>query len=152
MSNGERGGPYLTGAFLCEKVLQEKDGVLSAIRIIDRFISSAGVDAPAQLPPIQISGQLIIMFKSGDARGSYTVGIRPVTPSGRVTPTLSVPILFEGDADRGSNLNLAVGFEAKEEGVYWFDILLNDELVTRVPVRVIYQRLAVGTSGATPIH
>lgn len=150
MSNDER-GPYLAAAILCEKALQEKDGVLSAIRIIDRFITTAGTDAPAQMPPIQISGQLLIMFKSGDARGSYTVGVRPVTPSGRVTPTLSLPILLEGD-DRGSNLTVAMGFEAKEEGLYWFDILLNDELVTRVPVRVIYQRLAVGTSGATPIH
>ena len=29
-------GPYLNAAFLCEKILEEKSGVLSAIRIIDR--------------------------------------------------------------------------------------------------------------------
>ena len=29
-------GPYLSAALLCEKVLEEKDGVKSAIRIIDR--------------------------------------------------------------------------------------------------------------------
>ena len=29
-------GPYLAAAFLCEKVLQEKDEAVSIIRIIDR--------------------------------------------------------------------------------------------------------------------
>ena len=28
-----RDGPFLTAAFLCERVLQEQDGVLSAIRM-----------------------------------------------------------------------------------------------------------------------
>jgi hypothetical protein len=47
MSNGERGGPYIGAAFLCEKILQEKDGVLSAIRIVDRITHSAvGPEAP----------------------------------------------------------------------------------------------------------
>jgi hypothetical protein len=32
----DAGGPYLNAALLCEKVLQERDGVLSIIRIIDR--------------------------------------------------------------------------------------------------------------------
>ena len=37
MSNGERGGPWLQVAVLCEKVLQEVTGTLSAIRIVDRL-------------------------------------------------------------------------------------------------------------------
>lgn len=30
-------GPYLNAAFLYERVLEQKDGVLSAIRIVDRL-------------------------------------------------------------------------------------------------------------------
>ncbi len=33
----EEGGPFLQAAFICEKVLTEADGTVSAIRIIDRF-------------------------------------------------------------------------------------------------------------------
>ena len=30
-------GPYLIAALICQKVLEEKDGVLSAVRIVDRL-------------------------------------------------------------------------------------------------------------------
>lgn len=30
-------GPYLNAALICEKMLREADGVLSPIRIIDRY-------------------------------------------------------------------------------------------------------------------
>lgn len=36
-----RTGPYLQAALLCERVMEEKDGVLSVIRIIDRLIHTA---------------------------------------------------------------------------------------------------------------
>ena len=52
MSNGESSGPYLAAAVLCEKVLQEKDGVLSAIRLVDRFIITAsGTQPPGRKQP-----------------------------------------------------------------------------------------------------
>ena len=44
-------GPYVT-ALLCEKILEEKDGIKTAIRIIDRLTHvRVGPDAPATLPP-----------------------------------------------------------------------------------------------------
>ena len=42
-------GPNVVAAVFCEKVLQEKDGVLSAIRIVDRFTVS--VEAPSGAAP-----------------------------------------------------------------------------------------------------
>ncbi len=32
------------------------------------------------------------------------------------------------------------------EGTYWFDVLINDQLLTRVPLRVMYQRVPGGPS------
>ena len=44
-------GPYITMATFCEKVLQEADGVLSVIRIIERVTLQANAaGAPAELP------------------------------------------------------------------------------------------------------
>ena len=40
------GGPYLHAAHFCEKLLTEKDGVLSAIRIIDRITVTASGATP----------------------------------------------------------------------------------------------------------
>jgi len=35
------GGPHIQIAAICEKALQEADGVLSLVRIIDRFFVTA---------------------------------------------------------------------------------------------------------------
>ena len=34
-----RSGPHLAMAFLCEKVLEEKDSALSFIRVVDRVMN-----------------------------------------------------------------------------------------------------------------
>lgn len=151
MSNGDKDGPYLQVAVLCEKVLQEKDGVLSAIRIVDRIVMTAsGVGAPQQMPPVPISLTALLVFKSGSARGNHQVKIRPTLPSGRILQEISLPMLLEGD-DRGVNLIANIGLQAREEGLYWFDIVVDDELATRIPLRIVYQRITQG-SGGTPIH
>jgi hypothetical protein len=152
MSEGEMGGPYLTAALLCEKVLQEKDGIVSAIRIIDRIVATAqGSALPEQMPPVAVNVALLIMLKSGDVQGSHTIRIQQVAPSGFRSPQLSWPIYLEGN-DRGANLIVQVAFEAKEEGLYWFDVYFKDDLLTRMPLRVVYQRVEVGRSGGTPIQ
>jgi hypothetical protein len=139
----EPGGPYVAMAVLCEKVLQEKDGVLSAIRVIDRIVSTAsGPEAPARMPPVAIRLTALLSFRSGIARGSYTVTLRPQAPSGRALPALALPVHFEGE-DRGANLVLNLDSVLDEEGVYWFDVLLGEQRLTRMPLRVIYQRMTV---------
>jgi hypothetical protein len=152
MSEGEMGGPYLTAALLCEKVLQEKDGIVSAIRVIDRIIATAqGSELPEQMPPVAVNVTVLIMLKSGEVQGSHTIRIQQVAPSGFRSPQLSWPIYLEGN-DRGANLIVQVAFEAKEEGLYWFDVYFKDDLLTRMPLRVVYQRVEVGRSGGTPIQ
>ena len=152
MSNGETNGPYLTAALLCEKVLQEKDGILSAIRIVDRIIATAqGSQPPEQMPPVPVNITALLMLKSGEARGSYTVKIQPVAPSGFRSTEVSWPIFLEGE-DRGANVVLQIVFQATEEGVYWFEVNLKEELLTRIPLRVVYQRLSIGQTGGTPVH
>jgi hypothetical protein len=65
-------GPYLTAAFLCEKVLREADGVLSAVRIVDRW----NINGPTEtLTPAVIQASLVLMFKSGIYRGSAQLTI-----------------------------------------------------------------------------
>lgn len=65
------GGPYLSAAFLCEKVLTEADGVKSAIRIFDRTTHTiAGPAPPTEMQPFDYEFMLFIRFKSGAARCS----------------------------------------------------------------------------------
>lgn len=138
-------GPYLAVAVLCEKVLREADGVLSIIRVVDRITVSASHDqkqAPAQMPVVPINLIAVLSFKSGFARGPYIVKIRSIDPSHRELNAVELPILLEGE-DRGANLVINLGFQAQEEGLYWFEVFLMEALITKMPLRVLYQRIAV---------
>ncbi len=141
----EHRGPYLQIALICEKALQEQDGILSLIRIIDRvMITATGPTAPVEMPPSNVQVTLVLGFKSGEARGSHTVVVRPEAPSGLRMPEVSLPVLFEGE-DRGQNVILGLALQVEHQGLYWFDVLLDDALITRVPLRIVYQRLSFGT-------
>ncbi len=141
----ETGGPYLAAALFCEKVLREGDGVLSLIRVVDRWTVNGPSD---QMPVTVIQTNLVIIAKSGMHRGSSNVTVTPIAPSGEKLPTLSFPVLFEGDDDRGIGIAAGMGFPVSEHGVYWFEVFIDGQLTTRVPLRVIYLR--AGPSVATP--
>jgi len=136
------GGPYLQMAFFCEKVLREADGVMSFIRQVDRLTTMAsGSDAPAQMPPTTYTPFMAIVIKSGGARGSHEIKLFRERPSGfrDTEPLFSLSVLFEGE-ERGQGIYGPVAMTFEEEGLYWFDVYVDDTLMTRMPFRVIYQR------------
>jgi hypothetical protein len=139
-------GPYLNAALLCEKVLQEKDGVLSVVRVVDRVTLtavSAETPAPEMIPPSTLAFYLLIVLKSGMYKGSAEVKLEINSPSGQRIGFSAVDAFFEGD-DRGINLVSPVQFPVSEDGLYWIDVTCLNVLLTRIPLRVIYQRLSQG--------
>ena len=145
---------YLQMAVFCEKMLREADGVISVIRIVDRFTVNG---ATPEMPPQVLQFMIIVSFKSGFMRGKQTIAIRPVSPSKEDLPAMEFPVLFEGDDDRGMALAFPVQWVPPEEGLYWWNVYLNQELVTSMPLRVIYQRMALppheaNHSGGTALH
>ncbi|MGB7434394.1 MAG: hypothetical protein WBR26_18775 [Candidatus Acidiferrum sp.] len=90
------GGPYIALAVFCEKALQEKDGVLSIIRVIDRLIvNTSGPAAPEQMPAAQLSFPLVIVLKSGFVNGKYNLKIVPNSPSGKILGDMNIGLLLE---------------------------------------------------------
>lgn len=141
-----RTGPYAVTAVICERVLEDKDGVLSLIRVIDRITRTVtGPNVPEAMPTVRLDYTAVVTLKSGSARGRHTLKIRPEAPSGQQLEPIEVPVFLEGD-DRGVNAILFLGFDLDQEGLYWFDVLVNDELLTRMPLRVIYQPQRTGTT------
>lgn len=139
-------GPYLAVAVICERALQEQDGVISLIRVIDRItVGASGPDVPYDMPPVPINFTVVIALKSGSARGRHTLKLTPEDPSGLKLNTLEMPVHFEGE-DRGANLIVQFGLTAEMEGLYWIDAYFADDLLTRIPLRVIYQPHKTATS------
>lgn len=140
----EIGGPFISAATLCEQVLEEKDGVQSIIRMIDRLTVSGATQTPEIMPTLQVNQYwLFLSFKSGSIRDSRTIKVNMCTPGGEEISQASIKALFEGD-ERGVNLRIQLQLLLQEEGIYWFDVYVDEELVTRVPLRVIYQRMLMG--------
>jgi hypothetical protein len=131
-------GPYLQMAIICERVLREQDGVLSVIRIIDRLTHTiVGTELPDPLPPVSYTVWFALAFKSGSARGRQTLKIVQEQPSGLRRDLLEHSLMLEGE-DRGANFVAQVQAKFEQEGIYWFDVFLSDQFMTRMPFRLTY--------------
>jgi hypothetical protein len=131
-------GPFVSVACICQTPLQEAMGNLSIIRIMDR-VGIAGVTATMQPQPLQ-NLVLVVILRSGVLREHHKVKIVPIGPGEKPLPANEMSVLFEGD-DRGPALILPLSIVATEEGLYWFDVYLEEQLLTRIPLRVIYQQI-----------
>ena len=133
-----QGGPYLAAAFLCEKALREVDGVNSFIRIVDRWTVTGPSEA---MPTTAIQATLVVIFKSGIHRGNGQLTITPTSPSDVRMQSLTLPVLFEGDEDRGIAVIIPMAFPVQEPGLYWFNISLDGQSFSEIPLRVVYHRV-----------
>jgi len=139
-------GPYLQLAVLCEKALREADGVLSLIRVVDRVTHTArGSEAPEEMPEVRYPLTLVITLKAGTARGRHEVTVTPELPSGEQMPPVLTTVQMEG-VSRGVNIVSQIDIPFKLEGLYWFNILFDGVLLTRVPLEMHYSRMVTGSA------
>jgi hypothetical protein len=140
-------GPFVNVAVFCEKVLQEQDGVLSVIRIVDQIgIEAEGPDAPDVLPPGTIQTTLLVCLKAGQARASQKIQVVLESPDGsrKLGPELAVN--FSPGPGGGANVIMPTAIEVTSAGLYWADVNVNDRLMARVPLQITYGfRRGLGT-------
>ena len=134
-------GPYIQMAGLCDQVIEDKTGVLSLIRIIDTITHrEAGPNAPAEMPPFNYPIKMVIMLKAGRARGRHELKILPESPLGETKQPYIQSIQMEGE-ERGVNHIINMLFTFTMEGLYWFNVYFDDALLTRIPLRIKYNRM-----------
>lgn len=127
--------PYITAALLCERVLQETDGTVSAVRIVDRVQYRLEPQLPPHVKPM-ISVQALVSIKSGPVTGQHTLKIISERPSGERRDVHAQPVELRGK-DHGINLILNIGIGIDQDGLYWFDVLFDGELLTKFPLVVM---------------
>lgn len=141
MAEQSFGGPYVQVAAICATPLIEREGFLSVIRIQDRIQVAGMTD---QMRPQPLSNlTLVLVLKAGELRGKYAIRITPVTPSGTSLPHIEIPALFEGE-ERGVASAIPLMLAVEEEGLYWFEVTLESTVLTRIPLRVLYQKVPPG--------
>jgi hypothetical protein len=142
--------PYLIAAFFCERILKEEDGVLSAIRIVDVFnVHVPKENPPDSIPAIQLT--MMTIFKSEEP-ATYSLTFEILSPSGqKYRGGQSAMMSLEGK-EKGANLILHFPVAANEYGLYWIDLFIDEERITRVPFKIqlapndVIPKVGAGTS------
>ena len=130
--------PRLRIGVLCERVLEEKDGVLSLIRVIDRLVITAtGTDVPREIPPGQAPVTALMSWING--LGNYEAKIHVEMPDGSSIESPTLPFYLDS-LDKVQNHIVQMIIPIKRIGNYWFNFLLGEEVKSRIPLHVIYQR------------
>lgn len=142
-------GPFVQVACFCENVIEDKTGSISIIRIIDTLThSQAGPTPPPDLPEFTHQFKLVLMFKSGAAKGRFDLRVVPELPNGSTENAVVVTAYFDGE-ERGQNIIADMVFKFTLEGLYWFDVFLGDVKLTSMPLRIKYNRVIVGSTAPT---
>ena len=133
--------PFLSAAFLCEKVLRETDEVLTAVRIVDTFY----VTVPKTLPPgmkPSIQTTLLLSFTKTLETGAqkHRAKIRVYNPSGSPVgeEPLEVDMIFKDEAIAKCNLVINLGLGIEGFGRYRIDVFVDDDKpVTHIPFMLL---------------
>lgn len=147
-------GPFVICAAICEHVIEGKDNVLSAIRLIDQItLANIAPGQPRPTDPRGIPGRpsanvvdftFLVALKAGDFRGSGKVRVEIKTPAGSRLAAKEIEAHFPTET-KGQNLILR-GDLVPEAGIYWFEVYFDDRLLTRSPLDV---RLVSGSTTTT---
>jgi len=132
-------GPYVTAASFCEKVLQEKDGVITLVRMIDQInVQAQGPLVPNEMPPGNVQVTLAVMLKAGDALGAQRLQVSLHNPDSSTVNGPENSINFSAGKNGGANVIMPMLIEVKSAGLYWADIRINDRLISRIPLQINY--------------
>lgn len=140
-------GPHVE-AVICERLIQESDGVLSAMRLIDVITHVLPNAAAASPPSFVVNLTILIVVHADGASGRFVIKLGATTPAGVSSPPIIEQTLDLQPGPLGANLIIPFGMPFAEEGTYWFDVWLRrpraraDQLVTRTPLSVVYAQPA----------
>ena len=138
------GGPFLATAVFCDHVIQETDGPLSAIRIVDQINVAIPFDAPPDVPSeakrIPVQTWTLLMFKTGGSPGTHVVSLIIHSPSGKRKESLKQELTFGDEPTGGANMRIQLAIGVMEGGLFLIDVVLDGKVLTRMPLQVTLVR------------
>lgn len=129
-------GPYLQAALLCQRVEQQgPNGPITIVGLIDRVFIPAPFGAALQ--PSVVSCHAVVILKTGSCPGNYRLRLTLTSPSGKRLREFSGDITLPNEPDQGINVVMPIQFTASEEGIYWFEVRLGNDLpLTKISFRL----------------
>lgn len=136
--------PHLNLATICERYILEADGALTLFRIVDRFTITGNTE---EMPVTTLNFTLVVNFRSGEYRGPLNLSLQIVDPNVQSIQEIRLPALFEAPEEKATQMIGQVALAVKEHGLHWIIVRLAQEEYTRIPIRVVYQKLPTIETG-----
>ncbi len=94
---------------------------------------------------------LALLLKAGEAQGrSFTLRLVPIDATGKEIAASELPLQFQASPAAGVNLLVRLALVVSQPGQHWINIMLDDDLFTRVPLLVEHQPQMLTSPGAAP--
>jgi hypothetical protein len=133
-------GPFLLMAVLCQRADQDQYGALNVINVLEQLVVGTDApNAPVEFPGFRLESQLVVSLASGTLRGERLVSIVPVEPTGDTLEPVTNRVQFDGN-DHRVTIVANVSLDVAHTGVYWFRVMMNGNELTRIPLRIGYER------------
>ena len=129
-------GPFLVVAAFCAKVAVEGRELSIVNLLSDTTLDYSGDAPPDPFPPVPVTASVV--FQAGANLSSRTVTINPPRTVDCHPPVGSLDFAAEGEF---GILTFPLWLVFLEEGIHWFDVLLDGEAVTRISFRLRLRRL-----------
>lgn len=136
-------GPWVSFAVLCEKIIEDKLGRISLINIVDQVNFTPAQDSVGQPLAIPIRLVAAIGFKGGILKGPADIKLQIIKPNGESGQNITASVLFQGD-ERGTNILTEMNMVLNDEGLYWIEVYVQTQFMTRIPLRLAVQRVVFG--------
>ena len=131
-------GPYLFIAFACHSIPQ--DGRMP----VENLPGKINVEGNAEtMPPFSLTFTLFMGFTAGEYTGKAKVDIQPFTPSNEeLSPMASLDVEFQKPLNHRVHIKVSIeDFTVEQQGIYWFDVKLNQSLMARIPIEISYRQI-----------
>ena len=146
----ELDGKLYTSVIVCDDVIRDKKSDnLTAIRITDAFIvqsyqyvpalASGQPDfASASISRLPVKFHIIVRFVS-EVPHIFEMRIGGTTPSGRNLKVSEGAVKCRtAGGPYGQTYSIESTMNADEQGVHWIHVFVNDDLVSKAPILLVY--------------
>ncbi len=141
-TQSQNGDPISTIILVCANVLNEVDGVLSAIRIVDVFVTEPQPEIPVDKQAVLMRVLVMCKFMPEDS-GEHVLELHLIRPDGSVSQVGSP---FKGSCapsskyeatPGGINLVAEIGVVPKQMGTHYFAVMVDGKERGRAPVTLV---------------
>jgi len=132
--------PYVSMAAVCEKILDEKDGVISLIRIVDNFNVTSNSE---QRMAVNVRG--VVQFRGGPE--TFPVELTCHAPDGAVVAKATSVVPLDGRELSAHHLVFDIPVLISGDGTYVIKVHRDQELLRQLPFHLT---LRLAQSEQTP--